>query len=163
MPSKMFTKPVDVSQPHKFGHKAAAKPGISYDPLPWTDYFDHVEKMNDKVPIYHAGTQGHVFLCMHGAGHSALSFAALAKYLKQNSTVVAFDFRGHGDNTLENETDLSEETLVNDSIDVIRHVCARYSDASILIVGHSMGGSIATKAASKVLKDYATEQWHKQI
>jgi len=119
--------------------------------------------MNDKVPIYFAGNQGHVFLCMHGAGHSALSFAALAKYLKPNSTVVAFDFRGHGDNSLENETDLSEETLVNDSIEVIRYVCQKYNEASILIVGHSMGGSIATKAASKVLRDHATEQWHKQI
>lgn len=35
--------------------------------------------MNDIVPIYHAGTEGHVFICMHGAGHSAMSFAALAK------------------------------------------------------------------------------------
>jgi protein phosphatase methylesterase 1 len=60
---------------------------------------------------------------MHGAGHSALSFAALAKHLKTTSTVAAFDFRGHGDNHSENETDLSEETLINDAILVIKHVC----------------------------------------
>lgn len=99
MPSKMYTKPVDVNQSHKFGHKAPSKPGICYDPLPWTNFFDTKEKINEQIPLYIAGNQGHVFLCMHGAGHSALSFCALAKYLKQQSTVVAFDFRGHGDNT----------------------------------------------------------------
>jgi hypothetical protein len=36
MPSRMFTKPVDVNQAHKFGHKAPGKPGISYEPIAWT-------------------------------------------------------------------------------------------------------------------------------
>jgi protein phosphatase methylesterase 1 len=52
---------------------------------------------------------------------------------------------------------------VNDSIEVIRYVCQKFNEASVLIVGHSMGGSIATKAASKILKDHATEEWHKQV
>jgi protein phosphatase methylesterase 1 len=75
--------------------------------------------MNDIVPLYIAGDKGHVFICMHGAGHSAMSFAALAKYLKDEYTVVAFDFRGHGDHYRENETDLSEKTLIQDAIKVI--------------------------------------------
>jgi hypothetical protein len=29
--------------------------------------------------VFRAGDQGAVFFCIHGAGHSALSFAALAK------------------------------------------------------------------------------------
>lgn len=56
--------------------------------------------LNDTIPVYFAGTQGHVFICMHGAGHSALAFAALAKYMKNESIVVAFDFRGHGSHKL---------------------------------------------------------------
>jgi len=53
-----------------------------------------------QIPVYTAGDgTGHVFLCLHGAGHSALSFAALAKQLKSNSTCISFDFRGHGANT----------------------------------------------------------------
>ena len=44
---------------------------------------------------------------MHGAGHSALSFAVFAKHLKEHGRVFAFDFRGHGDHTCENETDMS--------------------------------------------------------
>lgn len=48
------------------------------------------------VPVYIAGSEGHVFVCMHGAGHSAMSFAMVALQLKVTSTVVAFDWRGHG-------------------------------------------------------------------
>jgi protein phosphatase methylesterase 1 len=80
--------------------------------LEWNAFFDRREKLNDVVPIYFAGNQGHVFICMHGAGHSALSFAALAKEMKSQSTVVAFDFRGHGGHHCDNETDLNEDTLI---------------------------------------------------
>ena len=93
----MFTKPVDVNYSHSF-KKPKVTSHISYDPLEWNLFFDRKEMMNGTVPVYIAGNQGHVFVCLHGAGHGALSFAALAKYLKTESTVVAFDFRGHGDN-----------------------------------------------------------------
>lgn len=69
-----------------------------------------------------------MFICLHGAGHSALSFAALAKYMKSESTIVAFDFRGHGEHYCDNELDLSEDTLVNDSIEVIRNVASRFNE-----------------------------------
>ena len=68
--------------------------------------------------------------------------------------MVAFDFRGHGDHYCENETDLSEETLVNDTIEVVKYVHQRFNEASIIIVGHSMGGAIATKAIAKILADH---------
>jgi len=76
------------------------------------------------IPIYYAGSQNHLFICMHGAGHSAMSFAALAKYMKDSFTVCAFDFRGHGDHYREDENDLSEATLINDAIEVIKHACS---------------------------------------
>ena len=147
LPQMMYTKPVDVSHPHQFGsHKSA----VNYDPLSWSDFFDRRELLNDKVPIYIAGNQGHVFICLHGAGHSAMSFAVMAKYLKMTSTVVSFDFRGHGDHFCENETDMSHETLVNDTLEVVKYVSSQFADRSIIMVGHSMGGSIATKATSKI-------------
>ena len=64
--------------------------------------------MNDRVPIYYAGNKGHVFICLHGAGHSAMSFASLAKHMEKDSTVIAFDYRGHGEHFCENETDMSD-------------------------------------------------------
>lgn len=75
--------------------------------------------------------------------------------------MAAFDFRGHGDHYIENETDMSEETLIRDAVEVIKYVCQKFNEASIIIVGHSMGGSIATKATAKVLQDHYTEEWHK--
>ena len=51
-----------------------------------------------------------------------MSFAVMAKYLKMTSTVVSFDFRGHGDHFCENETDMSHETLVNDTLEVVKYV-----------------------------------------
>jgi protein phosphatase methylesterase 1 len=159
LPNKMYTKPVDVNQPHTFGKKP--KLGVSYEPLQWNAFFDHKEKINGVVPLYSTGTHGHVFLCLHGAGHSALTFAALAKYLKSSSIVLAFDFRGHGDHHRDNETDLSEETLINDTIEVVKYVHTKYPNSSIIMVGHSMGGSIATKATSKILKDHQADEWHK--
>lgn len=113
--------------------------------------------------MYLAGTTGHVFLCLHGAGHSALSFASLAKHMKSQSTVVSFDFRGHGEHYCEEESDLSEETLVDEAIRVFRHVGGMVGNASIIMVGHSMGGSIATKASAKIMNAYKAEPWSKQL
>lgn len=37
-----------------------------------------------------------MFFCIHGAGHSALSFATLAKEVKNFGTLLAYDLKGHG-------------------------------------------------------------------
>ena len=84
-----------------------------FDPLPWTDFFDSTEMIQGVVPVYIAGSnQGHVFLCLHGAGSSAMSFAAIASKLKAESTVVAFDWRGHGQHSREDESEMSTEGLI---------------------------------------------------
>ena len=75
-----------------------------YDPLPWNEFFDDRQMIDapegGQIPVYIAGTgEGHIFLCLHGAGLTACSFAALAKLLKTDSTCISFDFRGHGGNT----------------------------------------------------------------
>jgi protein phosphatase methylesterase 1 len=161
----MYTKPVDLNKPHTFGGpgKKLLSGGVNYDPLPWSDFFDRKETLDGLIPLYIAGTKGHVFLCLHGAGHSALSFASLAKHLKHDSTVISFDFRGHGDHFCDNETDLSEQTLINDTITVFKHITDMFHDASIILVGHSMGGSIATKASMKIMSEYKGEEWHAHL
>ena len=71
--------------------------------------------IDDKIPLYCAGSGGHIFFCLHGAGHSALSFAALAKIMKSppySFTIVSFDFRGHGDHYCENENEMSQDALI---------------------------------------------------
>ena len=106
--------------------------------------------MKGVVPIYTAGTTGIVYVCLHGAGHSAMSFAALASIMKSDSTVVAFDFRGHGKHYCENETEMSTEQLIEDTIEVLDYIHAKYPERTLAVIGHSMGGAIATKTVHKI-------------
>lgn len=124
-----------------------------YDPLPWSDFYDTREMVDNKIPLYKAGTDGHLFFCLHGAGHSAQSFAAFAEKMKMDNIVYAFDFRGHGEHYTDNEVDLSEETLVNETLRVLTHVQETNPTKSINLCGHSMGGSIATKTAQRITND----------
>jgi protein phosphatase methylesterase 1 len=74
--------------------------------LEWSEFFDERQMVDESVPLYRAGSEGALFVCLHGAGHSAMSFAALAEKLKKDNIVFSFDFRGHGGHSCENETDM---------------------------------------------------------
>jgi protein phosphatase methylesterase 1 len=110
-------------------------------------------KIDDQIPVYTAGTGGHLIVCLHGAGHSALSFAALAEKLKPVNTVIAFDFRGHGQHFAENEADLSQAELMDETLRVLNYVEQTHKNRSIVLLGHSMGGSIACKVVHKIEKE----------
>lgn len=122
----------------------------SYDPLPMTDFFDSTEMVNGTIPVYTAGSQGIVYVCLHGAGHSAMSFAVLAEKLKQTGTVVAFDWRGHGAHSREDETNMSQAVLIAEALEVLNYVLTKHANRSIIVIGHSMGGAIATKMIHKI-------------
>lgn len=67
--------------------------------------------------MFRAGHEGGLFFCIHGAGHSAMSFALLAKEVKHYGTLVAFDFKGHGfSKNQKNLEDMSIDTLVHETI-----------------------------------------------
>ena len=111
-PIPVQTLPPGVSGYTTVGNEELAKLLKMNEPMTWESFFDTKDMVNDTVPVYTAGSKGHVFVCLHGAGHSAMSFAVLAEIMKVKSTVVAFDFRGHGqhyceDETCEDETDMS--------------------------------------------------------
>ncbi|EFJ23678.1 hypothetical protein SELMODRAFT_415578 [Selaginella moellendorffii] len=119
--------------------------------LPWTDYFDEeldVEIGQDSFHVYLAGTQGPVLFCLHGGGSSGLSFALSARMLKEKVKVAAMDMRGHGSTRTSDDLDLSAETLCQDVLDVIRTMY-KNDPPSIVLIGHSMGGAIATRVAAK--------------
>ena len=90
----------------------------------WKEYFDSLDYMDDGTSYFTAGDKGHVFVCLHGAGFSALSFACLAEEIKKFATCVAFDFKGHGFNKApyKDGDDLSSEVLVKESILVFKHI-----------------------------------------
>lgn len=89
------------------------------------------------------------YVLLHGAGQTSLSFACTAAQLYRvtNYNIVAFDCRYHGDttiqyhdNNIQSSYDLSIDTLVNDTIQVITNVIP--ANTPIVLVGHSMGASI---------------------
>lgn len=105
-----------------------------------------------------------MFFCLHGAGLSALSFAAFAKQMKDECTVVAFDWRGHGRNAQEEPNELSEENLLNDSERVLKFLTSEideFKERSILIMGHSMGGAIASKLTTRIMEGEDEEYKHR--
>lgn len=130
-----------------------SKPQVDFSPLNWKDFFDKQEFLDDGTPLYIAGGElGPVFICLHGAGHSAQSFACLAGQLKKFATVVAFDFRGHGDSKFEKDiNNLNIDTLIQDSLKVFDHVDKLFPNHTIVIIGHSMGGAVATRATEIAL------------
>ena len=133
-----------------------AKKKKSYEPLAWDEFFDRKEMILDDIPLYIAGDKGPVFFCLHGAGLSSLSFAALAKQMKDQCTLVAFDWRGHGANKQEDPGQMDEQTLINDALRVLHHLgneMAEFNKRSLLIIGHSMGGAIAAKLVHKIFFD----------
>ena len=123
-----------------------------YSPIDWKTAFPETIKLNENIPIYINGTKGPNLLCLHGAGHSGLSFAPLA-LVNKNYRIISFDFRGHGYNTMSQGDDLSEENLINDTITVLNYINEKYPLDNIIVIGHSMGGSVATKTCEEIFKN----------
>ncbi|KAJ9167298.1 hypothetical protein P3X46_021962 [Hevea brasiliensis] len=124
-----------------------------YSPLDWKEFFDREEDVcipnsNDVFHVYMAGSEGPVVFCLHGGGYSGLSFALSASKIKEKARVVAIDLRGHGKTSTENDLDLSIETMSTDVLAVLKEM---YGDSppAIVLVGHSMGGSVAVHVSAK--------------
>lgn len=75
-----------------------------------------------------------------------MSFACLAKEVKHFGTLVAFDFKGHGfSKNTKNVEDMSIETLVNETIEILKQILQKFPDKNCILVGHSMGGSVCAR------------------
>lgn len=106
-----------------------------------------------------------LFICVHGAGYSGLSYACFAKEVEQRGRgrvgVLTFDSRGHGEalpvylschvasitdiccsgKTIVqgNELDMSLTTLANDLVDLLKSMFPdRATTPKLLLIGHSM-------------------------
>ncbi|KAF8555332.1 protein phosphatase methylesterase [Imleria badia] len=111
------------------------------------------------VRAYHTPMRGSgVMIMHHGAGYSAMSFACLAKELDEsigkNVGVLAFDARRHGKTVpMEGQSDenLSMEVLVDDLVALVQAMFKDVETApALMLVGHSMGGSVVVRACPKL-------------
>jgi protein phosphatase methylesterase 1 len=97
-------------------------------------------------------------ICHHGAGYSGLSFACFAKEVtdltKGGCGVLALDARQHGRTaSMEpNDRDLSIEILSADLFQLVQTVFPDPATApTLLLVGHSMGGSVVVQTCPMLL------------
>ncbi|XP_028788529.1 protein phosphatase methylesterase 1 [Neltuma alba] len=151
-PAQGKDQPVSAfaSKPHRPPSQSSSE---KYSPVDWSVYFDKEDDVkipdsNDVFHVYMAGSEGPVVFCIHGGGYCGLSFALSASKIKEKARVVAMDLRGHGKSLTDNDLDLSIETLCNDVLAVVK---ALYGDSppAIVLVGHSMGGSVAVHVAAR--------------
>ena len=59
---------------------------------------------------------------------------------------MTYDIRNHGLNKSEVEVpNLEINSLVGESLEVLSHIAKKYPDSTFVILGHSLGGSIACR------------------
>ncbi|KAI3634696.1 hypothetical protein MIR68_007077 [Amoeboaphelidium protococcarum] len=98
-------------------------------------------KEGERVPL---------FICHHGAGSSALSFATMSLALMNNLSygeVFCFDARGHGDSV--NSGPLELQQLTDDAIAIVSAVYSpeQMKQYDVILVGHSMGAPVMVQVA----------------
>lgn len=84
-------------------------------------------------------------VCVHGAGHCGLSFSLFSQFLKGRISVCALDLKCHGDTPGDISKDLDIDEMAKDVEGFCKAV--QPEKTQLIVIGHSMGGSIATKVA----------------
>ena len=135
----------------------------SDSPVDWKKYFPNQIMLDKTIPIYYNNTKnGPNLFCLHGAGHSALSFSLLSE-LSKNYRLISYDFRGHANNTSEPEDDLPMSTLILDTEKVLLKINELFPKDNIIVLGHSLGGAVAVKTCSHIFKTQFNKDLYDKI
>lgn len=142
----------DVSQLAPFSGGGRRR---NYNPVSWKQYFEKfvdIEVEDGTFRVYLSPEPDHPerprFITLHGGGYSGLSWALFTEEITNmiHCQVVSIDLRGHGESKLQNSDDLSADILVKD-VEQVLHKLFGENLPPIIMVGHSMGGAIAVRAA----------------
>ncbi|KDN49557.1 alpha/beta-hydrolase [Tilletiaria anomala UBC 951] len=135
---------------------------LNLEPLALED--DEGEGSSSLNPRHADDDPGTVFFLIHGAGFSALSWALMAREITKSTNgeagLIAVDCRGHGrtrhpDHHL--PLDMSLDSLTADMIGVLRALYPSPKKVpNLVLVGHSMGGSVAVSLAHALLPSFGT-------
>ncbi|KAH8415479.1 hypothetical protein KR222_000784 [Zaprionus bogoriensis] len=130
-----------------------------YKPCMWNEFFAEKEDVEvdekRKFRVYRTKKPekpGPVLLLLHGGGYSALTWAHFCSEVTSmiHCQCLCIDLRGHGDSKVDDEDDLSADTLSKDIGDLVMKLYPEEAP-QIYVVGHSMGGAIAVHFAHMAL------------
>ncbi|KAI0398437.1 Alpha/Beta hydrolase protein [Xylariaceae sp. FL0594] len=147
-----------------FARPQGAPRGRTYQPIPWTTYFERELYLHDEAspesPTTHAYLtspvgKGPLFVMHHGGGSSGLSFAVVGDQIRKrlsSAGILSIDARGHGSTTTAagQALDLSLGTLADDllaALELTRREMRWAEMPPVILVGHSMGGAVVTELA----------------
>ena len=124
---------------------------MNYSFIPWDQCWDR--RVEVSVPdrgtfnayVCDNDDSEYVVVCVHGAGHSALSFSRYAQALKPKMCVWAMDLKCHGDTPGDIMMDMKIDSLVKDVEGFCKAVLPE--GKKLILVGHSLGGSIVARVA----------------
>ncbi|XP_022125541.1 protein phosphatase methylesterase 1 [Pieris rapae] len=128
----------------------------NYAPVSWNQYFEKsvdLETESGSFRVYLSPEPDHPqrprIITLHGGGYSGLSWALFTEEITNmiHCQVVSLDIRGHGETQAKNPNDLSIETLIKDVEQVIHKLYGDDELPPLILLGHSMGGAIAVRAA----------------
>jgi len=109
-----------------------------------------------------------VCFLLHGCPHTALSWGSFAEEFERRAKedpssicarvdVVAMDLRGHGESRCDEDSEptFDPDVMARDAFETLRAYVATLRDGGerarrVVVVGHSMGGAIATRVATLV-------------
>ncbi|KAK5112510.1 hypothetical protein LTR62_004267 [Meristemomyces frigidus] len=144
-------------------------------PTHWSNYFeqqlyfdcnDDDDDNNHPTARYHVYVtpptdirQGPLFICHHGAGSSALSFALFAREIRTllpHAGILSLSARAHGSTVTDPSTgeevlDFTLTTLTADAATIITQTQQTLDWPHLppcILIGHSLGGCIVTQLAS---------------
>jgi pimeloyl-ACP methyl ester carboxylesterase len=89
--------------------------------------------------------EGVALLCLHGFGNDAHIWDDFAPVVAPHYRTLALDHRGHGDSAWDTERRYDHDTMVED----VERVCDALGLHRLVVVGHSLGGRVATLFAGR--------------
>ncbi len=107
------------------------------------------EKVQTSGAVIHSviGGSGPPILLLHGAPQSRVSWAAVARELARDHTVVVTDLRGYGDSGKiagsEDHNEYSKRTMALDQVEVMRH----FGFERFSVFGHDRGARVTHRMA----------------
>ncbi|CAK5074259.1 unnamed protein product [Meloidogyne enterolobii] len=127
---------------------------LDFTPLDWNEFFDRKEILSineDKFNVYLKGSKGPLFCLLHGGGYTGLTWACFSEQISSQieCQIIAPDLCDHGETQVEDNLDMSAERMAKDVCSIYHHLYGeRNTPPPLILIGHSMGGSIAINIAN---------------